>query len=165
TPAPDTPAPETPAPETPASETPAAADQPQGASPAPVKDSTATPATLHATPAARTIDGAQPPFHGAAAPNPTPSAAPAQSVDARQPECDFRRPPYPRLARLNGESGTTLIRLTLAADGQITTAVVERSSGFSALDAAALASARAGRCSPGASARLATVPFHFQLDP
>lgn len=147
--------------DTPTPEAPAAAAPPQAASPT----ANISPAAPPATPAIRTPDDAQPPAHRAAVSDPTPSATPARPVDARQFGCDFPRPPYPRLARLNGESGTTVIHLTLAAGGQIATAVVERGSGSAALDAAALASARAGQCSPGASARLATVPFHFQLDP
>ena len=143
-------------------EAPAAAASPQTAFPT-ANISPATPAP--ATPAALTTDGAQPPAHRAAVSEPTPSATPARPVDARQFGCDFPRPPYPRLARLNGESGTAVIHLTLAAGGQIATAVVERSSGSAALDAAALASGRAGQCTAGTSARLATVPFHFQLDP
>jgi protein TonB len=128
----------------PTPEAPTAPASPQSATPA-AKDNPATPAT--------------------SATSATPPAAPVRPVDAHQFGCDFPRPPYPRLARLNGESGTAVIHLTLAASGQIAAAVVERSSGSAALDAAALASARAGQCTPGASARLATVPFHFQLDP
>ena len=142
----------------PTPEAPAAPASPQAAAPT-AKDSPTTPAA----PAARTADDAPPATHRASAP--APSAAPARPVDARTFGCDFPRPPYPRLARLNGESGTAVIHLTLAASGQIATAGVERSSGSAALDAAALTSARAGQCTPGASARLATVPFHFQLDP
>ena len=149
---------------TPAPEAPTAPASPQVAAPTTIKDALATPRVAPAASAARATDGtppgdAPPPAHHTAA------SDPARPVDARQFGCDFPRPPYPRLARLNGESGTAVIRLTLAAGGQIATAVVERGSGSAALDAAALASARAGQCSPGASARLATVPFHFQLDP
>lgn len=147
--------------DTPTPEAPAAAARPQAASPT----ANISPAAPPATPAIRTPDDAQPPAHRAAVSEPTPSAEPARPVDARQFGCDFPRPPYPRLARLNGESGTTVIHLTLAASGQIATAVVERSSGSAALDAAALASGRAGQCTAGTNARLATVPFHFQLDP
>ena len=148
--------------DTPAPEAPAAAAPPQTAEPT-ANIRPATPAAAPpATAGARTGDNAPTPAHRAAASAPAPSARP---IDARQFGCDFPRPPYPRLARLNGESGTTVIHLTLAASGQIATAVVERSSGSAALDAAALASGRAGQCTAGTNARLATVPFHFQLDP
>ena len=151
----------------PTPEAPTAPASPQSAAPA-AKDNPATPATSAtppAAPAARAADDAPPPPHRAGTADSAPSAAPVRPVDAHQFGCDFPRPPYPRLARLNGESGTAVIHLTLAASGQIAAAGVERSSGSAALDAAALTSARAGQCTPGASARLATVPFHFQLDP
>ncbi|WP_169836752.1 TonB family protein [Thiomonas intermedia] len=139
----------------------AAPASPQTAAPTTAKVSPAPPNT----PAARTDGDVPHPAHRAAASDPTPSAAPARPVDARQFGCDFPRPPYPRLARLNGESGTAVMHLTLAPSGQINAAVVERSSGSATLDAAALASARAGQCAAGVGLRQATVPFHFQLDP
>ncbi|MDY0329483.1 MAG: TonB family protein [Thiomonas sp.] len=156
--------------DTPTAEPPTAPTSPQATAPTTVKDNPATPATPPAAPTARATDGAPPgdapsPAHLTAASDLAPPAAFVRPVDARQFGCDFPRPPYPRLARLRGESGTAVIHLTLAASGQIATAVVKRSSGSAALDAVALSSARAGHCTPGADARLATVPFHFLLDP
>jgi TonB family protein len=45
---------------------------------------------------------------------------------------------YPVLARVLGQSGTTLVEVTLAANGTVTRAAIYRSSGSSALDRAAV---------------------------
>ena len=55
---------------------------------------------------------------------------------------------YPERARKRGESGVTLVAATIGADGRCLSAEVERSSGYSELDAAALAAVRGARFSP-----------------
>jgi periplasmic protein TonB len=49
------------------------------------------------------------------------------------------RPPYPPIEKRLGHTGTVSLRLMIAADGTVTDAIVTRSSGYPALDAAAVA--------------------------
>ena len=126
----------------------------------------AADSTAQARPAAQTAAGpapAAPAADAARAGVPAPLAPPA-ATDARSLGCEILKPPYPRLSRLAGEAGTTVVRIAIDAQGRIGAAVVEQGSGFARLDAAALKAARASRCSAGVGAAQATVPFHFQLD-
>jgi protein TonB len=59
------------------------------------------------------------------------------------PSFDGNRPPrYPELARQRGWEGTVLLRLYIAADGRVTEAKVEKTSGYPILDAAAVTTVR-----------------------
>lgn len=121
-------------------------------------DASATPSTAQSV-----APTASPSAHPAAAPSNAPPDAPTAPPDARTLGCVIPEPPYPRLARLAGETGTTVIRIASDAAGAIASASVVRSSGSQRLDAAALGAARTARCSTAVAA--ATVPFHFQLLP
>jgi protein TonB len=121
------------------------------------------------------------PSADAGAPAAAPAAPPAPAVAAapREPQSppDFqagylRNPPpaYPAAARRNGEEGTVTLRVLVSADGAPREVALERSSGSSALDAAALATVRTWRFVParrGAEALDAwvLVPVVFRLEP
>jgi TonB family protein len=78
---------------------------------------------------------------------PAASPVPATSVlpDTYAEILDVKTCPramYPLASRRNDETGTSTLRLTIAATGQVVDGVISRSSGFHALDAAALAAMR-----------------------
>jgi protein TonB len=77
----------------------------------------------------------------AATPSPTPKASCAQPhVDAAVTRAV--EPDYPELARQQGLTGTTQVKVTLAETGTVVDAQVYASSGSPALDAAAIAAAK-----------------------
>jgi len=110
-----------------------------------------------------------------------PAAAPAPALAAvpREPSSppDFRAaylrnppPGYPAAARRNGEEGTVTLRVLVSAEGAPREVALERSSGSSVLDAAALATVKTWRFSParrGGEAQEAwvLVPIVFRLEP
>lgn len=59
-----------------------------------------------------------------------------------------RPPVYPEACRKRGQAGTTLLHFNIAADGSVTSVQVKSSSGYEALDKAALAAARLWRFAP-----------------
>jgi periplasmic protein TonB len=166
-------APEPPAPPPPAKQpprhAPARARTPPVEAPAPAPLTTA-PAV--ADPAAKD----EPP---AVAPAPAPAAAPSVAVAPREPVSppDFRAaylrnppPGYPAAARRNGEEGTVMLRVLVSTDGAPREVVLERSSGSSSLDAAALATVKTWRFTPARRAGEAQeawvlVPIVFRLEP
>ncbi|HEX3664114.1 MAG TPA: energy transducer TonB [Rhizomicrobium sp.] len=75
-----------------------------------------------------------PPPHVEAPPKPAGISAPVALKAAH--ECNSRY--YPPIAQRLNQHGTTLVRLTISADGQVTDAKVENSSGFDSLDQAAV---------------------------
>jgi periplasmic protein TonB len=123
----------------------------------------------------------------APAPDPTPPA-PAQptpppaapaigkpTMDLAAPKnvahlsCNIAQPEYPAMARRRGETGTATVRLTVGLSGKIENVALQKSSGSSRLDDAALEAVRGSACSPykenGQAIRAsATVPFVFSLD-
>ncbi|VCU69950.1 transport protein TonB [Pigmentiphaga humi] len=77
-------------------------------------------------------------------------------------------PDYPRTSKRLGEQGKVLVRLLINTSGRVDQASLEKSSGFSRLDDAALEAARRGRFKPYtengvAIAAIAIVPFDFTL--
>lgn len=75
---------------------------------------------------------------------------------------------YPLLSRRLNESGTVVLRVEIDERGTVASASVERSSGFTRLDASALAAVRQWRCrAPTRSGQptraTALQPFHFKL--
>ncbi|MCO4876386.1 TonB family protein [Paraburkholderia caribensis] len=89
--------------------------------------------------------------------------------ELKQLGCQIPAPEYPSKAKRLQQEGTVVIKLTIGTDGQVTAARVARSSGFDSLDAAALASIRAGRCRPYTTAGVAqavqaTQPVAFNLN-
>jgi protein TonB len=128
------------------------------------------------------------------APGPVPSEAPAPREDAlRLPAAsrtappvtapasvvppDFRAaylnnppPSYPRAARRGGEEGTVLLRVLVSVEGGPSRVELERSSGSTVLDAAALEAVKNWRFAPATRAgeRVAAwviVPIVFRLAP
>jgi protein TonB len=82
-------------------------------------------------------------------------------------------PRYPLLSRLHAEEGVVTVRVTLQLDGRVTDARVETSSGFAALDRAALTAVRGAawrvRQAPESQAAAVTnvivrVPVAFRLE-
>jgi periplasmic protein TonB len=84
--------------------------------------------------------------------------------------CPERQPPaYPPLSRRLGETGKVVLRVTLDEQGKVVKTTVDRSSGFSRLDEAALAAVRNWRCAPAqrngqAVSATALQPFNFVLE-
>jgi periplasmic protein TonB len=77
-------------------------------------------------------------------------------------------PPYPHASVRSAEEGTVHVRLQIGADGKIAAVQVERSSGFSRLDEAALRAVRSWRFAPATRGGLGVtswvvVPVVFQL--
>ena len=131
-------------------------------------------ARLAAQPALALAQEPAPPEPVAQPVNPTPAAvvaAPARAIAAPEglsapvPPRFLERaePAYPRAARLAGVEGVVRLRLSLDAEGRLVAAEIATSSGSPALDAAALAAARASRYAP---ARLgaAAVPAETSAD-
>lgn len=82
---------------------------------------------------------------------------------------DRPAPVYPLDARRRGRSGTSAIRLRIAADGRVIEARVHRSAGDLALDAAAVAAVRRWRFEPAANGvdrqqQWFLVPIEFRLE-
>lgn len=77
-------------------------------------------------------------------------------------------PAYPAQSRRLGESGVVVLRVELSETGNVALARVDRSSGYSRLDEAALSAVRSWRCTPatrnGHPVRaVALQPFNFIL--
>ncbi len=68
----------------------------------------------------------------------------------------------PETLRMLGIDGTTVLTLTVAPDGQLLAATIAKSSGSSAIDKAALATARATRLPPF-TAKMPHHPLNFRL--
>lgn len=73
---------------------------------------------------------------------------------------------YPVIAQRRGWEGRVLLKLQLSPDGQAVNITIERSSGHSALDEAAIANAKQSRftVSNTGQIRIATKLFEFKLD-
>jgi protein TonB len=122
-----------------------------------------------------------PPAAAAPAKEDAPAApsTPVVAAASREPSTppDFRAaylrnppPGYPAAARRNGEEGTVTLRVLVSAEGAPREVALERSSGSSLLDAAALATVKTWRFSParrGGEAQEAwvLVPIVFRLEP
>ncbi|MCK9511666.1 MAG: TonB family protein [Pigmentiphaga sp.] len=124
-----------------------------------------------------------------APPSPAPAAAPATAQSNRNATPDapvappsdeprlirqveyLGRPPvptYPRIAQRMGETGRVVVRVLISTEGRVQRATVQRSSGHSRLDEAALNAAQRARFRPYtengvARAALADLPFDFVL--
>jgi protein TonB len=138
--------------------------------PAPVRDIPEVPQPSSA-PAAATSPAAQTP----AAP-PSPSTAGQPALEPSSPP-DFRAtylrnppPTYPASARRKREEGTVTLRVLVSDAGQPEKIELERSSGSTALDRAALESVRQWRFAPARRgdaphAAWVLVPIVFRLEP
>jgi len=175
---PAAPAPEPPAPPRPrAKQPPRHAPAPARAPPVEAPATAPAPAPLMTAPAVADATAQDEP--PAVLPAPASAAAPSVAVAPREPPSfpDFRAaylrnpaPPYPAAARRNGEEGTVTLRVLVSAEGAPREVILERSSGSSALDAAALATVKTWRFTParrGGEAQQAwvLVPIVFRLEP
>ena len=114
-------------------------------SPSPVREGTQSVESADAA-AVSAADSFAPP---AAVTSPTQRAHRADSGMPRTisiAEVQYQRPPapiYPRRSQRLGESGEVLLKVLISADGRATQVVVVRSSGFDALDQAAIEAMKA----------------------
>lgn len=102
---------------------------------------------------------------------PAPPSAPQPITPPRSDAAYLNnpRPNYPLAARRRGDHGTVLVRVLVTAEGQAASVGLEKSSGHSSLDEAALAAVKSWRFVPakqGAQAVEApyVVPVVFKLD-
>jgi protein TonB len=72
-------------------------------------------------------------------PQPPTTVASSPATAAQSIARTITRPPYPPIEKRLGHEGTVSLRLMISADGTVTDAIVTRSSGYPALDAAAVA--------------------------
>ena len=113
-----------------------------------------------------------------AIPDPSLEASPPVSLPMPEPvqlgtelsvTCPGRTAPeYPYFSRLHNEEGEVVVRVELDEEGKISSAVVEKSSGSSKLDFAALSAVKNWRCNPAvrngiATRAVALQPFLFKL--
>lgn len=144
----------------------------------------ALPAAPERAPAAFTAPPAESapvvPAESARQSAPSPSAPSAQSAPARADAAVtppsfsaayLRNPPprYPPAARRNGDEGTVLLRVLVAADGAAVKVELDRSSGSTLLDTAALDAVRVWRFVPARRGQQAIedwvrVPLTFRLE-
>ncbi|HLN23063.1 MAG TPA: energy transducer TonB [Patescibacteria group bacterium] len=126
----------------------------------------AAPAASAATPAEAP---AQAPTPAAAAPaGPERQAEPLVPPRADAAYLSNPPPAYPAAARRDHQEGQVMLRVLVAADGQPRQVVVERASGFTTLDDAAVAAVRAWRFTPGRRGETAIeawvlIPISFTL--
>lgn len=83
-----------------------------------------------------------------------------KGVDA-EPAGDIK-PVYPRRSRLRGEEGSVTIRIQLSAAGTVVQAAIEKTSGFSRLDNAALKAVQDAEFSPAIKDGLPVADVLFQ---
>jgi protein TonB len=99
---------------------------------------------------------------------PTPALAPHKVINVMSTHglnCRVPAPSYPVHARAAHEEGTVWVRMRLSEDGKLTDATVTRSSGYAALDDAAMRAIVQIQClAPGYAVTL-TQPFAFKLGP
>jgi protein TonB len=82
---------------------------------------------------------------------------------------DNPKPRYPRIAKLRGMEGVVKLRVKVGTDGRPLTVVLQQSSGFSALDTAAIKVVRLWRFEPARRGGIkvageAIVPIQFKLN-
>ncbi|KDB06927.1 TonB family protein [Burkholderia sp. lig30] len=152
------------------------------AEPTPVaKAARPTPQPLAATPAPTPVPATaaeSTPAPAAPAPSaaaPAAAAGPArETMDVSAPrnvpalQCAFVKPDYPAMSRRRGEAGTAYVHFVVGVTGRIESVDLQKSSGYTRLDDAALAAMRASTCRPyienGQPIRAArTQPYNFGL--
>ena len=79
-----------------------------------------------------------PPKAPPAAPAPPAPPVKVAPTELKSVERTHSIPPYPSISLRLGEQGTTIIKVTIGVDGQVTAAALEKTSGFDRLDAAAV---------------------------
>jgi protein TonB len=108
---------------------------------APSPEAATAPAAAARSPAAPATAAS-----ASAAERTVPASSPPRSVS--HVDCDIPKPDYPDISKRRNESGTAVIRFVVGLSGHIETVQLERSSGYSRLDDAALAAVHAGACQP-----------------
>ena len=103
-----------------------------------------------------------------------PAALPSTGQSVEMPSSDAQylqnpKPTYPPMSRRLGEQGTVLVQVLIGVDGNAQKGEIKKSSGFSRLDQAALATVLKWRYVPGKRAGVAeamwfTVPIAFALE-
>ena len=124
--------------------------------PQPRTDVVAPPPKIDIQPVSQPVSAAvEAPPAPAAAPAPKAAAAPASAGSGPVSVANLNTnlmsgapPSYPMGSRRKREQGTVVLRLVISPEGRVTDISVSRSSGFEALDDAALAAVRKWRWSP-----------------
>ncbi|MGB0910268.1 MAG: energy transducer TonB [Nitrospirales bacterium] len=93
----------------------------------------------------------------------------AQGIRSSVKPMSAKRPPYPRFAREQGWHGTTVLRITVAPDGTVTSVTTKKSSGFPILDESANQAVKEWGFSPAKNGEFAVastvdLPIRFDLD-
>ena len=83
-----------------------------------------------------------------AAPVPAPQPAITSPPNFNPAYLNNPKPPYPRLARRNGEEGTVLLRVLVTREGRAARLELDKTSGFPLLDSAALEAVKEWRFVP-----------------
>ncbi|WP_408354203.1 energy transducer TonB [Paraburkholderia phytofirmans] len=96
---------------------------------------------------------------------PVARTGPARTASRSKLRCRIPAPVYPKAARDAKQEGTVTVQLQMAADGKLTNVSVARSSGYAALDDAAIDALWYTRCSPPGRAITTTQPIVFTLEP
>ncbi|WPD74591.1 TonB family protein [Dickeya fangzhongdai] len=101
--------------------------------------------------------------------NLAPGGSAAQPKSVASVGCMVPEPEYPRRAERMQQEGNVLVRLVISAEGQLIRHDIARSSGYDALDQAALAAVAQARCTPyrenGQAITVMTLqPVNFRLD-
>ncbi|MCA7013646.1 energy transducer TonB [Dickeya dadantii] len=101
--------------------------------------------------------------------NLAPGGSAAQPKSVASVGCMVPEPEYPRRAERLQQEGDVLVRLVISAEGQLLRHDIARSSGYEALDQAALAAVAQARCTPyrenGQAITVMTLqPVNFRLD-
>lgn len=96
------------------------------------------------------------------------SAPNAEPKNVSTVGCEVPAPEYPRQAKRLQQEGETLVRLTINAEGRVAKVSIARSSGYPALDEAAIAAVTQARCQPylenGQAISVMTIqPITFKL--
>ena len=63
-------------------------------------------------------------------------------------DCAIPKPDYPEISKRRGENGTAIVRFVVGLTGRLETVQLQKSSGYSRLDDAALAAVHASTCQP-----------------
>lgn len=141
--------------------------KPTLATPAPKATQAAAPLRQTAPPESATATTNPPP----ATPGDHPPALAARVVPPRFDAAYLHNPPpvYPLSARRRGDQGTVIVRAEVSTDGRCLRVEIERSSGHSRLDRAALAAIRQWRFTPARRgeqtvAAWVAIPIDFRLD-
>lgn len=117
------------------------------------------------------VEGTAPELEDSGTPAPEPERTTGVTLGAATAFfCPVRPAPvYPRVSRKMGEEGTVLLRVEWGPDGKIASRRVQKSSGFSRLDEAALAAIARWRCHPATQdgapvSAVVLQPFSFGLE-